>query len=235
MGATMRRWLIVSALAIVIAGTGACGHSRTTGGGASPSPKSATTPALDCAADAPSPSDSTVPPSLPPTTDPSYGVMQAQLDDLATKASAVGTGFPDSFAGVALDQDHGRLLVYRVPSPKFDQAIGQQLTGAPYLLVDAAHSARQLHSVADRVRADRDYWQAHGVAVNSISPLADGSCVEVGTDSPATAKAPFAQRYGATAPIRLVHAEPVSPADDHFESRPRSGPARSGPDSYYLL
>lgn len=208
----MRHWFtVIGALALIVIGAGGCaGGGRGPGdGGSGGTPDHvAAVSVVDCTGPSPSPGPvSTLRP--PPTTDPTFWQTQAQFDELAARVEALGKQFPDAYAGVALEQEHGWLAVYRVPSAAFDTAVHRDLPGAPIRIVDAAHSSRELNALLDRVLADRTYWEGHGIALNVLSPLSDGSCVQVGTHDADTARQLFSQRYGRDAPIRIVHAEPV--------------------------
>lgn len=145
----------------------------------------------------------------PPTDDPTFWAMQGRLDELAGRVVKLGAGFPDSYAGVALETEHGRLAVYRVPSPAFDAALHRELPDAPLRIVDGTHSANQLGTLRDRIAADFGYWRGQGVEVNTVSAAYDGSCVEVGTRDVDRVRRLFQQRYGADEPIRVVHADVV--------------------------
>lgn len=144
--------------------------------------------------------------SVPPTTDTGYYAQQGRLDDMAAKVTRLGARYPQVFAGVELAPDHSRIIVFRVPSAPFDAAVRAALPGDPVSIVDAAHSARELATVLDRVSADRAYWKAQGVPLNWMSPQVDGSCVLVATSDPAHARPLFRLRYG-TAPIQVTHGE----------------------------
>lgn len=205
------RLSVIGALALLVIGTSGCaGNDRRSGDGGGPGAPSlvAAVPAVGCTGPNLSPSPvSTFTP--PPTTDPTFWKVQAQLDELAPRVEVLGKQFPDAYAGIALEQEHAWLAVYRVPSAAFDAAVRRELPDAPLRIVDAAHSSRELNALLKRILADRTYWEGHGIALNTLSALYDGSCVQVGTPDPDTAKPLFAQRYGQAAPIRIVHAEPA--------------------------
>jgi hypothetical protein len=201
--------IVIGPLALLVIGAAACagGDRRSQGGGTGGPPDHvAASPVVDCAGPSPSPSSTFRP---PPTTDPTFWQTQARLDELATRVEALAKLFPDVYAGVALEQEYARLAVYRVPSAAFDTALRRELPGAPLRIVDAAHSSRELNALLDRVLADRAYWEGQGIALNELSPLYDGSCVQVGTQDVDTARRLFRLRYGPEAPIRIVPAEPA--------------------------
>jgi hypothetical protein len=143
-------------------------------------------------------------------TDPGFWQRQARLNGFAARVTTLGGRFPAAYAGVALEPEHDRVVVYRVPSAAFDAALHADLPGAPLRVVDAAHPAEELNRLVTRIGAELPYWQERGVAVHVISPRTDGACVEVGVADPDRARPLFAERYGA-APVRVVAADPVVP------------------------
>ena len=146
--------------------------------------------------------------SAPPTTDSSFYTQQGRLDDMARKVTQIGTRYPQVYAGVELADDHSKIIVFRVPSAPFDSAVHAALPGDPVSIVDATHSARQLNTLLNRVVRDEDYWAGRGIPIFSLSPLVDGSCVQVTTTDPVKAKPFFRLRYGA-APIQMIHGAPA--------------------------
>jgi hypothetical protein len=195
-------WATAAATLIVASG---CAREATgiprAAGSSSPSASAM----ADCSSVSPAPQSTFKP---PPTTDPSFWTAQANLDDLAAKITRFGARFPQAYAGLALETEYGRLAVYRVPSAPFDTALRAEFPAAPLRLVNAAHSARELANLRDRVLGDEAYWKRKGVALNALSPLNDGSCLQVGTSKPDRARPLFRERYG-PAPIQLIHSEPA--------------------------
>jgi hypothetical protein len=203
----MRRLpMLILLVMLPVAGSGACARQPMRDGpeiGANaPSPASAGCDATST----PSPPAF----SAPPTTDSSFYAEQNRLDDMAAKVTSIAAHYPRVFAGVELAPDHSGIIVFRVPSAPFDDAVRAALPGDPVSIVDAPHSARELTTLLDRIWADRGYWTAHGVPLNWTSPQVDGSCVLVATSDPARAKPLFRLRYGA-APIQLIHGEAPVP------------------------
>ncbi|MEO3811995.1 hypothetical protein ABGB17_23610 [Sphaerisporangium sp. B11E5] len=115
---------------------------------------------------------------------------------------------PDQYAGVVLNGD--KLLVYRVPSKALDASLSAEFPDAPLRLRDAAHSARRLEALAQRVTGDIDYWTRKGVPITTVAPLADGSAVEVGTTDTEKASAELPERYGPV-PLKFTEADPALP------------------------
>jgi hypothetical protein len=116
--------------------------------------------------------------------------------------------YPGQYAGVTLDGS--KLVVYRVPSPTLDQALRAEFPTAPLELRDAAHSARRLEALAQRVTDDIDYWTRRGVPITTVTARSDGSAVEVGTTDLQKATAELPERYG-PAPLEFTEASPTLP------------------------
>ncbi|MET0414592.1 MAG: hypothetical protein ABW022_01050, partial [Actinoplanes sp.] len=82
----------------------------------------------------------------------------AKLDAVITKIDAAGRAdFAGSFAGLEVDQDEVRDIVYRVPSADFDAFIRGAAEDVCVVVRDAAHSATDLAYWHDRVLADLAY------------------------------------------------------------------------------
>jgi hypothetical protein len=187
-------------LLLLVVGLGACARPPRDDGpeAGAPSPAAAVCDAT-----------STSPPpmvSAPPTTDTTYYTQQGRLDEMAAAVDRIGARFPQVYAGVELAPDHSQIIVFRIPSAPFDAAVRAALPGKPVGLVDAAHSARQLNALLNRVSADESYWKSRGIPLNWLSPQVDGSCVQVATTDPVRAKPLFRLRYG-PAPIQVIHGE----------------------------
>jgi len=143
------------------------------------------------------------PVAVPTASASSFYAQQGRLDEMAGRVARIGASYPQVFAGVELAPDHSRIIVFRIPSAPFDAAVRSALPGAPVSIVDAAHSARELNKLLDRVSADLAYWKGRGIPLNGMSPAVDGSGLRVFTTDPARARPLFVQRYG-SAPIQLV-------------------------------
>lgn len=209
----MRRQLL--SVLLLVSGLAACARPAMYDG---PEAGANTPPTASGGCDAtntPSPSY----PSAPPTTDSSFYARQDRLDDMAQKVTRVGARYPQVYAGVELADDHSKIIVFRVPSARFDSAVRAALPGDPVSIVDATHSARELNTVLDRVLHDEDYWTRRGTPIFSLSPLVDGSCVQVTTTDPVKAKALFRLRYEA-APIQVIHGEPAVPVEGARRTTP---------------
>ena len=140
-----------------------------------------------------------------PTTPP-------KLEAVMGRISQAGEGeFAASYAGVEVDQERVRAIVYRVPSAAFDDFIRNAAEDLCVVVRDAAHSTKDLAVWHDRVLADLPYWTDRGVRIVSIGARHDGSGVEVGARDVEQARSELLARYGARAPLIFVAADPVRP------------------------
>ncbi|GIF24332.1 hypothetical protein BJ973_007811 [Actinoplanes tereljensis] len=140
-----------------------------------------------------------------PTTPP-------RLESVMNRIEQVGrTQFPDSYAGLEVEQELVRAVVYRVPSAEFDDFIRKTAEDACILVRDAAHSAVSLAVWHDRVVADLPFWSHQGVPIVSIGARHDGTAVEIGTRDVTKARTALLGRYGSRAPLMFVSADPVRP------------------------
>ncbi|WP_416904869.1 hypothetical protein [Micromonospora echinospora] len=121
---------------------------------------------------------------------------QEKLLDWAAAVEHEGQrNHPETYAGVAVDPTLGTLIVHRVPSAGFDDAVRRVLPpSAAVRYVDAAYPERELAAWAAEVAADTDYWRARGVELNLVGSV-PGQCVLVGTEEPARDAAPISARY----------------------------------------
>src|SRR3954463_843340 len=86
-----------------------------------------------------------------------------------------------SYAGLEVDQERVRAIVYRVPSAAFDDVIRLTADNTCIVVRDAAHSLADLGGWHDRIVADLRAGQAEGVRISSVGARHDGVGVEVGT------------------------------------------------------
>jgi hypothetical protein len=134
---------------------------------------------------------------------------QEALDDLAGRVQSVAqTRFAEVYTGLELRSEQNRLRVYRVPSTDFDSWLVKAFKTDCIEVVDAAHSARELNALVDRISGDQAYWQAQHITISTISPRVDGSGVDVTTTEVARASEALEQRYGTAVPIAVVYGEP---------------------------
>jgi hypothetical protein len=117
----------------------------------------------------------------------------------------------DSYAGIEVDQEFVRAIVYRVPSARFDDFIRQAAENTCIIVRDAPHSAAALGVWHDRVVADLSFWTARGIRIVTIGARHDGTAVEVGTQDPDRARLELPARYGSRAPLLIVDGAPVHP------------------------
>ncbi|HEX8629912.1 MAG TPA: hypothetical protein VF755_17265, partial [Catenuloplanes sp.] len=93
----------------------------------------------------------------------SMPVTPPELETAMTRIRDAGhTRFPDSYAGLEVDQRQVHTVVYRVPSAGFDAFLRDVGPGACVIVRDAAHPARSLDALRDRVTADMPYWAGRG-------------------------------------------------------------------------
>jgi hypothetical protein len=129
-----------------------------------------------------------------------------------------------SYAGLEVDQQRVRAIVYRVPVAEFDDFIRLSAENACVVVRDAAHSLAELTGWHDRIVADLDAWRAHGVRISSVVARHDGVGVEVGTRDVEVAREEMPRRYGHTAPLVFVEQGPVIPlAEPGVPTAPQPG------------
>jgi len=153
-------------------------------------------------------------PSPGPTSDAGATAVQDPVLDAAAASlgPALESGFPDTYAGLRLDQERGAVVVYRRPDPELDQAARAAANGARLELVDARHSLKRLREVVDRIGADTGHWQEQGVRITTWGPAVDGSAVDVTTVAGSEAdRLALAARYGADV-IRVSRGDFPEPA-----------------------
>ncbi|MGK5679358.1 hypothetical protein [Actinoplanes sp. URMC 104] len=139
-------------------------------------------------------------------------VTPADLEAAMNRIEQGGrTEFPDSYAGLEVDQENAHAVVHRVPSAAFDDFIRRAAENTCIVVRDAAHTAADLAVWHDRVLADLDYWSHNGVRIVSVGARHDGAGVEIGTQDLARARAELPVRYGPEAPLLFVEEAPVSP------------------------
>lgn len=152
-----------------------------------------------------------------PTTPPALDAAMDRID-------RAGRGeFADSFAGLEVDQERVRAIVYRVPSEAFDDVIRRTADNACIVVRDAQHSTNDLATWHDRVLADLPFWAHQGVRIVSVGARHDGSGVEIGTIDVEKTRQELTTRYGAQAPLVFVEQAPVRPL------APRSIPSTTPP------
>jgi hypothetical protein len=136
----------------------------------------------------------------------------AALDAAIARIDHGGRGdFKDSYAGLEVDQQLVRAVVYRVPSARFDDFIRQAAENACIVVRDAAHSVADLGVWHDRVLADLAFWTARGIRIATIGARHDGAGLEIGTQDVDRARLELPARYGSRAPLVFVEQGPVIP------------------------
>ncbi|MEV4344142.1 hypothetical protein AB0J83_06660 [Actinoplanes sp. NPDC049596] len=136
----------------------------------------------------------------------------AKLEAAMDRIDRGGRGeFADSYAGLEVDQELVRAIVYRVPSAAFDQFIRRAAEDSCIVVRDADHSATDLAFWHDRVLADIQFWTHRGIRLVSIGARHDGAGIEIGTRDLERARLELPARYGARAPLLFVEEGPIRP------------------------
>jgi hypothetical protein len=129
-----------------------------------------------------------------------------------------------SYAGLEVDQQQVRAIVYRVPSAAFDDFIRLTAENTCIVVRDAAHSLAELGDWHDRIVADLPAWQANDVRISSVVARHDGFGVEIGTPDVDRARIEMPRRYGREAPLVFVEQGPVRPlAEPGVPTAPQPG------------
>jgi hypothetical protein len=147
----------------------------------------------------------TVGPRVLPATPAALEAAMARIDAAGRAHHAA------SYAGLEVDQERVRAIVYRVPSAAFDDLIRLTAENTCIVVRDAAHSLADLSRWHDRIVADLPAWQANGVRISSVGARHDGVGVEVGTRDVDRARIEMPLRYGHDAPLVFVEEGPVIP------------------------
>ncbi|GAB7041898.1 MULTISPECIES: hypothetical protein [Catenuloplanes] len=143
------------------------------------------------------------------------GAMLVTPADLATvlaRVESVGRSqFPESFAGLEVDQAAVLGVVYRVPSADFDAFLRAEGTTVCLEVRDARHDLRTLLTLQERVVADLGHWRAAGIEIGVVGCRHDGTGVEVSTQQVAQAEDQLPRRYGREVPIFVRDEAPPRP------------------------
>ena len=140
-----------------------------------------------------------------PATPPALGAAMSRID------RGGRADYPASYAGLEVDQQQARALVYRVPSAEFDDFIRLNADNTCIVVRDSLHALRELTRWHDRVAADLGMWSAKGIRIVTISARHDGFGVEVGTQDVERARTDLQAYYGAAAPLIFIEQGPVRP------------------------
>jgi hypothetical protein len=151
------------------------------------------------------PQTATMGESTIPLTPPELAAAMARIDQ------AGRTDHADSYAGLEVDQEQVRAIVYRVPSATFDDFIRRTAEDTCITVRDAAHPATELAAWQDRLVADLRSWTTQGVQIHTVGARHDGAGVEIGAQNPTEAKDQLLARYGRSAPLIFVKQAPVHP------------------------
>lgn len=140
-----------------------------------------------------------------PATPPALDAAMARIDRGGRE------DFPGSYAGLEVDQQRVRAVVYRVPSAEFDDFIRLTAENTCIVVRDSMHALLELTHWHDRVVADLDMWTAKGIRIVTVAARHDGFGVEVGTRDVDRARAELPLRYGEQAPLIFIEQGPVTP------------------------
>lgn len=143
--------------------------------------------------------------STVPVTPPALEAAIARIEDGGRNR------FPDSYAGLEVDQRQVRAIVYRVASVAFDDFVRISAEDACVVVRDAAHSSAKLNAWQDRIAADLGRWGEQGIQISSVGARHDGAGVEIGAQDVAAARRQLPAYYGAQAPLVFVEQGPVTP------------------------
>ncbi len=126
-----------------------------------------------------------------PANDPALEVAADSIEPFLEKS------LPDSFSGLVLDHAHHIMVIYRRPDPRLDTAVKGRIPQVNVDFRDGKFSLKQMKQLADRIVADREYWRARGIDIQSVGPTSHGSGVAVGTSRGTADTDKLASRYGA--------------------------------------
>jgi hypothetical protein len=129
-----------------------------------------------------------------------------------------------SYAGLEVDQQRVRAIVYRVPSAAFDDFVRLSAENTCIVVRDAEHGLAELTEWNDRIVADLPAWQTYGVRISSVVARHDGVGVEIGTPDVDRARSELPRRYGRTAPLIFVEQGQAVPlAEPGIPTAPQPG------------
>jgi hypothetical protein len=140
-----------------------------------------------------------------PITPPELDAAMARIDRGGRDRYAT------SYAGLEVDQQQVRAIVYRVPSAEFDDFIRASAEDTCVLVRDATHGLAELTAWHDRIVRDLSTWADRGVRISTVGARHDGAGVEVGTQDVERARVELPLVYGRQAPLVFVQEGPVTP------------------------
>jgi hypothetical protein len=144
--------------------------------------------------------------------DISMPATPAALDAAIARIEQGGQGeFATSYAGVEVDEQRVRAIVYRVPSDSFDAFIRRTAEDTCIVVRNAEHSSTDLAVWHDRVLADLPFWTDRRIRITTIGARHDGAGLEIGTQDLDRARLELPARYGSRAPLVFIQQGPVRP------------------------
>jgi hypothetical protein len=140
-----------------------------------------------------------------PVTPPKLDAAMARID------SGGRAKYARSYAGIEVDQEQVRAIVYRVPSAKFDKFVRNSAEDTCIVVRDAPHGLAELTAWHDRIVADLPMWAKRGVRIFTVGARHDGTGVEIGTPDVELARRELPNVYGKEVPLVIVEQGPVTP------------------------
>jgi hypothetical protein len=140
-----------------------------------------------------------------PATPPALDAAMARID------RGGRADFAGSYAGLEVDQQRVRAVVYRVPSAAFDDFVRQSAEDTCVVVRDAAYGLAELAGWHDRIVADLPTWAQRGVRISTVGARHDGIGVEIGTPAVGPTREALVAAYGTGAPLIFVEQGPVLP------------------------
>jgi hypothetical protein len=119
--------------------------------------------------------------------------------------------FARSYAGLEVDQQLVRAVVYRMPSAAFDDFVRTSAEDSCVVVRDAAHSLAELTRWHQRIASDLGTWADQGIRISTVGARHDGAGVEIGTQDVDLARRELPAHYGVDAPLVFVEQGPVTP------------------------
>lgn len=114
---------------------------------------------------------------------------------------------PDSYTGlIATDEDRS-LVVYRVPTTGFDEALRDGFPDVRFDIRDAARTEHEVSAAASRIARDIETWRGRGVDIVAVAPGPAGR-VTVDTTTPGPAADVLPAHYRPV-PLEIRESGPI--------------------------
>lgn len=159
-------------------------------------------------------------PAEPTRPSGSAGRSGSPSSDLSATAEAIAAfcreRFPDAFAGVAVDESAGRVIVYRRPVDEgFDEAVAAEFRAVRVAFRDAPASERDLRALTQRILREADSWRERGIEIQGVGPDPVRGVVVVITPAAEDARRELRARYGDRVVVRegaVAHPPTTAPS-----------------------